>query len=320
MKKIVLAPDFLEGNFLSTDRRVPVTLLETNACSPLATNALENNIWDNFSSQSYKDLPSVGTIQVHNPITGEVWDYEMPGGGRGYTRPASLISLWSTAPFLLNNSVGEFNPDPSVAGRMASFNKSIEQMLWPERRKRDIDVVRELGLPESRAVDVPGYIYRTTATSCLTVPAEHVPRVLYGTVRWIAPWAVGDEGIELGPIPAGTPVNLLANLQLLPNEEPSFFESWEHRGRLLRLLKKIKAALKEIGGGCTPEAFEDMDRQEHALEVYRRGDIAAELVKLSKCPDFVVNKGHYFGTSFFKQEPGLSDADKRALIEFLKTF
>jgi hypothetical protein len=33
----------------------------------------------------------------------------------------------------------------------------------------------------------------------------------------------------------------------------------------------------------------------------------------------VVNRGHYFGTDMFKEEPGLSDADKRALIEFLKT-
>src|SRR5262249_14547462 len=61
MRAIVMADDFLADNFLSTDVRVPVTLLETNACSPLATNAIGGNIWDNFSSQSYKDLPSVGT-------------------------------------------------------------------------------------------------------------------------------------------------------------------------------------------------------------------------------------------------------------------
>ena len=54
MREIVSAPDFLDGNYLSTDARVPVTLLQTNACSPLATNALAGNIWDNFSSQSYK--------------------------------------------------------------------------------------------------------------------------------------------------------------------------------------------------------------------------------------------------------------------------
>ena len=57
------------------------------------------------------------------------------------------------------------------------------------------------------------------------------------------------------------------------------------------------------------------------------------LLKLSKCPDFVVNRGHYFGTAKFNEteglsddekafgtEPALSDADKRALIEFIKTF
>ena len=57
------------------------------------------------------------------------------------------------------------------------------------------------------------------------------------------------------------------------------------------------------------------------------------LLKLSKCPDFVVNKGHYFGTAKFNEteglskdemafapEPVLSDDDKRALIEFIKTF
>jgi hypothetical protein len=45
-----------------------------------------------------------------------------------------------------------------------------------------------------------------------------------------------------------------------------------------------------------------------------------KLLEMSKCPDFVVDRGHYFGTSAFKEEPGLSDEDKRALIEFLKTF
>jgi hypothetical protein len=45
-----------------------------------------------------------------------------------------------------------------------------------------------------------------------------------------------------------------------------------------------------------------------------------DLVRLSKCRDYVTNKGHYFGTSYFAEEPGLTDGDKRALIAFLKTF
>ena len=52
-----------------------MTLLETNACSPLATNAIAGNIWNDFSSQTYKDLPSVGTITVQNPFTGQPKDF-----------------------------------------------------------------------------------------------------------------------------------------------------------------------------------------------------------------------------------------------------
>ncbi|HEV3075594.1 MAG TPA: hypothetical protein VHB47_14330 [Thermoanaerobaculia bacterium] len=55
-----------------------------------------------------------------------------------------------------------------------------------------------------------------------------------------------------------------------------------------------------------------------ALQAFK--PLAVPLLELSKCPDLVVNRGHYFGTSYFKEEPGLSDDDKRALIEFLKTF
>ena len=137
MREIVAAPDFLQDNYLSTEFRVPVTLLETNACSPLATNALEGNIWDNFSSQSYKDLPSVGEITCYHPYTGEARSYTMPAGGRGYTRPPSLVSLWSTAPFLLNNTMGRFEESPSVEARLRSFDDSIRKMLWPESRDKD---------------------------------------------------------------------------------------------------------------------------------------------------------------------------------------
>jgi hypothetical protein len=35
------------------------------------------------------------------------------------------------------------------------------------------------------------------------------------------------------------------------------------------------------------------------------------LLKVSKCPDFVTDRGHLFGT-------GLADDDKRALIAWLK--
>jgi hypothetical protein len=104
MRDIVLDPDFLKNNYLSTDARIPVTLLRTNACSPLGTNAIRGNIWDNFSSDTYKNLKSVGTITVQDPFTAERHPFPMPGGGLGFTRVPSLVSIWSTAPFLLKTS------------------------------------------------------------------------------------------------------------------------------------------------------------------------------------------------------------------------
>ena len=138
MTAMVMADDFLEDNYLSTDRRIPVTLLQTNACSPLATNALRDNIWDNFSSQTYKDLPGVGKMTLYNPIDGSTFDYDLPSGGRGYTRVPSLISVWSTAPFLLNNSVGKFRWEASVEARMDSFNDAIvaNALAWEAEERR----------------------------------------------------------------------------------------------------------------------------------------------------------------------------------------
>jgi hypothetical protein len=136
-------------------------------CGPLATNAISGDIWDNFSSQTYKELPATGKITVYNPIDGTPSEYEMPGGGRGYVRPASLTSEWSSAPFLQNNSVGKFNWNPSVESRMDSFNDSIEKMLWPEKRDTDPYIGKQ--------IPGPSLILRTTATSKIDVPAGYLP-------------------------------------------------------------------------------------------------------------------------------------------------
>jgi hypothetical protein len=302
MRDIVHAPDFLTNNFLSTEVRVPVTLLQTNACSPLATNAIAGNIWDNFSSHSYKSLPSVGVIKVNDPFTGEQRDYQMPAGGRGYTRPPSLISLWSTAPFLLNNSVGPFEQDPSVDARMRVFQASIEQMLWPEKRAKD----------PLLGDKVPGVIDRTTTRSYIRLPPSYVPalmRSMKGPLHTLMPKLFdADGGITLGPIPAGVPVNLLSNIMPLP-ETDNPVAQLAHVARLAKLLVDLKLDLARMPDNATDEQL----RQVFA-------NLAPTMLQLNKCPDFVVNRGHYFGTSMLGQETALNDDDKRALIEFLKTF
>jgi hypothetical protein len=292
-----------------------VTLLRTNACSPLATNALGGNIWDNFSSQSYKQLPTVGTLTLSDPFTGEPFPYEMPAGGRGYTRVPSLISLWSTAPFLLNNSVGPFDTNPSVASRMKVFDASITQMLWPEKREHDAVLGDK----------VPGTIDRTTQRSNITIPVGFVPDAVQPLQsrlhRWL-PWLVDEGGdIVLGPIPKGVPVSLISNLKLR-SESSDLGVIATHARDVGELLLKLKVDLASAPKDATDEDL----RKEFA-------NLKKPMLALSKCPDFVVNRGHYFGTAEFNKQDGLSadekafgteaalsDDDKHALIAFLKTF
>ena len=49
-------------------------------------------------------------------------------------------------------------------------------------------------------------------------------------------------------------------------------------------------------------------------------NLTGPMLALSKCPDFVVNRGHYFGTGRIPGEAGLSNGEKLSLIAFLKTF
>ena len=54
-------------------------------------------------------------------------------------------------------------------------------------------------------------------------------------------------------------------------------------------------------------------------DIFASQEIMRAMLEMSKCPDLVINKGHYFGTSLMLEEPGLSDDAKRDLIGFLKT-
>jgi hypothetical protein len=169
-------------------------------------------------------------------------------------------------------------------------------------------------------------IDRTTATSYLRVPKGFLPDFLQNVIELeerilpdvqVLPPFFKETGVELGPIPKGTPVNLLANLNMMP-DDAGFIDRFRHKRKLVGLLIKVKKALKALPPNATDE---------EARRIFREKGLADELLEFSKCNDFIVNRGHYFGTDLLektldvtKREPGLSDDDKKALIEFLKTF
>jgi hypothetical protein len=155
----VLSSDFLDHNYLSDDKRYPVTLIGTNISRALGTNATKKHVWEQFSSKTYKELPSPGSLTLENPFNkSKPIQFIVPSGGVGYYRTPTLVSVWSTAPFLHNNSLGEYNKDPSVKGRIEAYTDAMEKMLWPEKRQNIISRTTQaslLDLPLGFKANVP---------------------------------------------------------------------------------------------------------------------------------------------------------------------
>ncbi len=156
------------------------------------------------------------------------------------------------------------------------------------RMKAYDDAIRKLLWPDTR--DGVDSIWRTTRECQITLNAAYLPRLLK---KALAHDIDKDGFFRIGNIPKGTPINLLGNLNTnMPPHE------------LAVLLLKVKKALIEI-------KLKGLDSAQ-AKEILKT-QVAPALLKASNCPDLIEDRGHLFGTN-------LPDADKEALIEYLKTF
>jgi hypothetical protein len=283
----VKQPDFFTDNFLSDERRHPVTQIGTNATRAAATNATRGHIWDNFSSETYKQLPPIPKFEVDNPWApngkSEI-TIPLPGEerGPGYYRPPSLISLWTSAPYLHNNTVGVdpliLTPnDVRVEARLAAFQDGIEKMLGM-RPRGDL-------------------IWKTTQKSFINIPLQYLPDLLQDVAQR-HPEMIDNEkhALQLGPIPEGTPINLIANTNLDPGLSLG-----------VKRIELLTAIIDTLGRAKKENMNDDQVKE------LMRTELVPKFLALNKCPDFIEDKGHPFGWT-------LSDGDKRDLIELLKTF
>lgn len=213
----VRSADFLDHNFLSDDKRYPITEIGTNAARALSDNATKGHIWEQFSSKTFKDLPSPGQLTLDNPFDeSKPIEFNVPAGGRGYYRTPTLISVWATAPLLHNNSLGEYNKDPSVEGRVAAYMDGMEKLLWPEKRE--------------------GVIQRTNQDSTLALPLGIKVPVPKGTpVNLLANISLSDAIAQLDLRnalqdlnPSGGPKAKLVRVLLRANKSPDFIEDKGH--------------------------------------------------------------------------------------------
>ncbi len=392
---------FIKNNFLANEVRIPITLVGTNSGRALGTNGMRGQMWDNFSSETYKALPSVGNIHFFNPFSGKPTDqwgnndsFTAPANGPGYYRPASLISLWATAPYLHNNALGKYNRNPSIKGRLEAFDDGIDKILWPEKRQSSPfrlpgDLRNDPAIKAANGDT--GFIYRTTVASYIDFAPGFIKPLLTGVVGptlvsfltcglWVAlavifvafavfgktrhagfvfalvavitaallrvsgvdtiypalwllplsaavialllwfalPWRLvgrivfallaigslytahlagnfvdGKSGnLRVGPVPQGTPVNLLMNM----NPQASLPVM---SGAVFGLARGILRINKDnLTGDAAWNAFQE--------------EAAIPLMRASKSPDFVLDRGHWFAET-------LSDDEKTQLKAFLKT-
>ncbi len=130
-------------DWLGNDQLVAHNVLGVNRCRSMHGNQVRGAVWEEFSSETYKERPAPGgeypkKINTLLPlIGGKQWwgGNEEIDGGRGYYRNVSLLSIWAHAPFLHNNTLGHLRkmPDGSidytVRGRIIMFEDAMSQLL-----------------------------------------------------------------------------------------------------------------------------------------------------------------------------------------------
>ena len=294
MRQIVMADDFLDGNF-SVERRPCTGHLTTD--QRLQPVGHERHRREHLGQLFLRVLQAAPFGRCDN-------------GLRSVHRTAAAISRcrlagaatracrrWSACgpprPYLLNNSVGRSTRAPR------------SRRAWGSSRIRSPRCCgQRSGIRTPCCADkVPGVIDRTTATSWLRIPTGYLPDVIKSSrevLNWLVP-VFDQKGLEIGPIPEDTPVDLLANFEPLP-PTTSLRERLAHDKAVVKVVVQLLHDLRALPQGASDE---------QARQVF--ANLGEQLFALSKCPDYVVNRGHYFGTE-------LSDADKQALIAFLKTF
>jgi len=350
----VNSADFLVNNTLADDVRYSALELGTNLARSLATNAVEDDVWAEFSSRDYKLLPRISDNPI--PLSVEVFPgqppvnvaFRSPAAGRGYYRTPSLVSIWSTAPFLHNNSVGSYSGDPSVEGRLKDFEDGMQKLLSPEKRPMTIKRVgQECSLLPSLPGVLPALLTDRLIAELKTHLSDKLPRQLVDSLaRDLKPLIakkieakinsltsvgqnileiVGTDGVQGGELVAivNNELTGLAQRAGIPNTVLQGFDA--------QLQARIQADLKTLHSMATANhltipagtpinlyANLSLSSLPYAILAHLRfpkgsRELAEELLRLSDCPDLVEDHGHIYGRDLSAQE-------KRDLIEFLKTF
>ncbi len=131
-------------DWLGNDNREPFGEIGTNSCRARHDNHNKGQIWEEFASETYQAEPAAGSVprrfnRMFPLLGGKAFGTQQIGpGGPGYYRNISLLSVWSHAPFLHNNAIGELTylPDGTidytVRGRVEQYHMAMRELLMSD--------------------------------------------------------------------------------------------------------------------------------------------------------------------------------------------
>jgi hypothetical protein len=290
----------LRLDFLSNEKPVLASTVGTYAARALHSNHMASRVWDQYAARDLHD-------RAPDPKLQEI----MKGGGRGYYRPPSLLSLWAYAPFMLNNAIGPevcgkpskpeldlysspyvdadgkplANPpacwpyDVSVEGRYKLFKASVDELLHPQQR------VGKMFLTDREIVfDVaPDVKIGDLATGLSIVVPKGVPAVLINSLRY---------------------KDLVQDLVLAHRDAPKLDAKYQGilaAAQLAELKQGLGALWPILTASPGGLRLDITGTQNNFVQRYYSNVLAR-----------TENSGHRFGE-------GLSERDKQALTAFLAT-
>lgn len=320
-KKEITLPsgEIIRADFMSNDKSVSAAVVGTYKCRALHTNHKKGHVWEEFGSDSYRAKP--GTMK---DAQGKVI-----AGGPGYYRPASLLSVWATAPLMHNNAIG-----PEVCGNKDGdpfhFNTYVGQQTNP-------DTVHKCDLTFDPSVEGRLTVFDQSLDRLFTPPSQRPPKLSVATEDILIPLGLSLKSIG-GParkfylqFKAGTPVARIGNLDFKnlagdiagslpyydPDDDEKFDTYWStiagescgpRMARAVRQTLKMLASVKSLKGAG--ELGDDV-----ANGIYDNSDDRLSTYEdcYSNCTPMYENAGHAFGTGKFTEQ------DKKDLKAFLST-
>jgi hypothetical protein len=285
----------LRNDWLSHERPLLASRIGTYAGRALHSNHMAGRVWDQYAARSLQERPV-------DPSLKEI----MKGGGRGYYRPPSLLSLWAYAPFLHNNAIG-----PEICGMPGNEELDFYSSPYVDAAGKSLANPPSCW-PFDTSVEGRYRLFKASMQELLN-PGRRIPKISLTTediIVDVAPEVIGGLSLRL---PKGVPAVLLNSLRYkdliqditLAERNPAKLEA-KYQELLTREqfngLKEGLAKLREMLIAQPGHLVVDItEAQGGFIQTY-----------YSNVLGHLENAGHRFGEH-------LSDREKEALIAFLAT-